>query len=245
MATFRARALACLAAWAWTGTVQADVIRLKNGNTLDGTVVQMNEHEVVIEVPGLGQMSVTRAEIAAIEQAPVDAPAEGDEVHAYVSWQDVSDQAVRFYQRRQFSEAEAAAQQALRMAEAFFGPTHSEVAKAAGLAGVIFKDQGKYAEAEPLYTLALRIWDGMEGSHPPTVVAALQDLAEVLTLQGKDAQAEPLLYRALGLRESLPQPPDAELASLLERYAAVLTKLGRTELARHMATRAHEIRSTP
>ncbi len=233
---------------AWCCVASADTIHLKNGNTLKGHIIRTNGQEVVIEVPELGTMTVRREEIASIEQAPAGpsttGTSESNEVQDYVSWQDASDQAVRLYQRRQFQAAEETAKRAMQMAETFFGPTHSEVAKSAGLVGAILKDQGKSTEAEPFFALALRIWEGMEGSHQPTVASALQELAAVDVLQEKYAQAEPLLYRAVAIRENLLNPHDPDLAVALEQYAEVLTKLGRTELARQMAEESHTIRST-
>ena len=235
--------------WTWAGLACADVIHLKNGDTLEGDIIRTDDREVVINVPQVGEMTLQREEIASIDHAPIpNTPpkpeASSGDVQAYVSWQDVSDQATRLYERRQFKVAEEKAKQAMQMAEAFFGPAHSEVARAAGLVGSTLREQGKYAEAEPFFSLALRIWDGMEGSHQPTVASALQDLADVYVLQGKYAQAEPLLYKAVTIRENLPHPEDADLARALDQYVEVLTRLGHEELARQMAARAHEIRST-
>ncbi len=53
----------------WPDLAGADVVRLKNGNALEGTISAADERQVTIELPDLGAMVVNRAEIAAIEQA--------------------------------------------------------------------------------------------------------------------------------------------------------------------------------
>lgn len=58
-------------ALAVAGNVFADTVRLKNGNTLEGRIESQNEREIVLGVPGLGNMTITRDEVAAIEDSPV------------------------------------------------------------------------------------------------------------------------------------------------------------------------------
>lgn len=47
--------------------VAADTIRLKNGNSIEGDVVQSNDQEITVEIPQLGKMTLQREEIASIE----------------------------------------------------------------------------------------------------------------------------------------------------------------------------------
>ena len=42
------------------------VVRLKNGNTLEGTIVSEDDREVMLDIPGAGKITFTRAEIASI-----------------------------------------------------------------------------------------------------------------------------------------------------------------------------------
>ena len=46
----------------------AKIIRLRNGNSVEGTIVDTNEREVLIKVPGLGTLTFSPAEIASIEE---------------------------------------------------------------------------------------------------------------------------------------------------------------------------------
>lgn len=49
-------------------TASAQTIRLKNGNTLHGEVKDIDEQQVVVEIPGVGKMTFDKSEIAAIEE---------------------------------------------------------------------------------------------------------------------------------------------------------------------------------
>ena len=55
----------------------AETIRLKNGNTVEGTVVREEGGRVTVDIPGLGQMEFTREEIASVAASPApSAPAQ-------------------------------------------------------------------------------------------------------------------------------------------------------------------------
>lgn len=63
-----AAALLLLLTAANPGPADADVVRLKNGNTLEGDITAADERQVTIEIPDVGKLVVDRAEIASIEQ---------------------------------------------------------------------------------------------------------------------------------------------------------------------------------
>ena len=51
-------------------TIEADTVRLKNGNTLSGTVVEeASDGQVTIDIPGIGKITGSKNEIASIERA--------------------------------------------------------------------------------------------------------------------------------------------------------------------------------
>ena len=67
-------------------SASADTLRLKNGNTLEGTITSRDDRHVTIELPDLGALVVDRAEIAAIEQPPpAEAPPQPGSAPAAVS----------------------------------------------------------------------------------------------------------------------------------------------------------------
>lgn len=55
----------------------ADVVRLKNGNVLEGEVTASDERQVTIQIPDVGALTVNRADIAAIEQTVPSGVGEG------------------------------------------------------------------------------------------------------------------------------------------------------------------------
>ena len=44
-----------------------NAVRLKNGNVIEGTVQSVNDQELVLEVEGIGHLTLSRAEIVAVE----------------------------------------------------------------------------------------------------------------------------------------------------------------------------------
>ena len=47
------------------------VIKLRNGNSLEGTIIHQDDHEVIIDVPQAGQVTFARSEIATIETSHI------------------------------------------------------------------------------------------------------------------------------------------------------------------------------
>ena len=50
-------------------SAHAKTVRLKNGNSLHGEVEYPNEHQVVVDIPGVGKLTFHKDEIAAIEES--------------------------------------------------------------------------------------------------------------------------------------------------------------------------------
>lgn len=58
---------ACVAAcWLVAGVAAADSVRLTNGDTIVGTVVSLNEQQLVVESENFGQMKIPREKVAII-----------------------------------------------------------------------------------------------------------------------------------------------------------------------------------
>lgn len=82
MRWIRLAQLARLMPSVWLGVLlaapaaSAELIRLKNGNTMDATVTGQNEREITVDVPGAGAMTLSRGEIASIEASPKGPPGE-------------------------------------------------------------------------------------------------------------------------------------------------------------------------
>jgi tetratricopeptide (TPR) repeat protein len=74
-------------------------------------------------------------------------------------WEELNARVQDLYALGKYAEATSVAQEALRVAEATFGPEHPDVATSLNNLAMLYQDQGKYAEAESLYQRALRIWE--------------------------------------------------------------------------------------
>lgn len=61
--------LVLIVACAAASHAEAATIRLKNGNTLYGTITSMDDEQIEIDIPGLGKLTFARAEVAAIEES--------------------------------------------------------------------------------------------------------------------------------------------------------------------------------
>ncbi len=96
------------------------------------------------------------------------------------------------YQQGRYSEAEAYAKEALRLATEEFGPNDPSTAVDLNNLAELYRAQGKYAEAEPLYQRALRIDEKALGPDHPDLATSLNNLALLYDAQGKYAEAEPL-----------------------------------------------------
>src|SRR5712692_7684498 len=66
-------------------------------------------------------------------------------------WNDLNAQVVALYQQGKYAEAAATAVEALRVAEATFGPEDARTATSLNNLAFLYEKQGKYAEAEPLF----------------------------------------------------------------------------------------------
>jgi hypothetical protein len=64
-----------LAALLGAGTpAAADLIRLRNGNELEGAVVEQTAQIVVVDVPGVGQVTLQAQEVLSVESRPLPPP---------------------------------------------------------------------------------------------------------------------------------------------------------------------------
>jgi tetratricopeptide (TPR) repeat protein len=156
-------------------------------------------------------------------------------------WKDLNDQVVVLYQQGKYAEAIPVAEEAVRAAEAAFGPDNARVATALNNLASLYEKQGRYAEAEPLYQRALRIDEKVLGPDHPGVATDLSNLATLYMEQGKFTEAEPIYQRALRIREKAFGPDHPGVASLLSNLASLYEKQGRYAEAEPLLQRALRI----
>ena len=111
-------------------------------------------------------------------------------------WYELNAQIRQLYQQGKYVEAIPPAQEALRVAEATFGPEHRNLATSLGYLALLYGHQGRYADAEPLFKRSLAITEKALGPDHPDVAMSLNNLATLYYDQGRYADAEPQIGRA-------------------------------------------------
>ncbi len=142
-------------------------------------------------------------------------------------WEELNVRVRSLYQQGKYSEGIPAAQEALRVAEATFGPEQVNVATSLNNLAELYNAQGKYAQAEPLYKRSLAIVEKALGQDHPVVATSLNSLAELYRAQGKYAEAEPLYKRSLAIREQALGPDHPNVAQSLNNLASLYHAQGR------------------
>jgi len=153
-------------------------------------------------------------------------------------WKQLNDQVKQLYAQGHYAEAIPIAEEAVRAAEAAFGPEHPHLATVLNNLAELYRAQGKYAEAEPLYQRALRIYEKALGPEHADVAAPLNNLALLYGTQGRYAEAEPLHQRALRIREKAFGPEDPDVAQSLYNLATLYGDQGRYAEAEPLLQRA-------
>ena len=136
-------------------------------------------------------------------------------------WKELNTKLRTLYQQGRYAEAAKVAKEALKVAEATFGPDHPDVGVSLNNLALMYKAQGKYAEAEPLYKRALVIKEKALGPTHPQVATSLNNLAVLYEAQGKYAEAEPLYRRALSIAEKELGPTHPQVAASLNNLAVL------------------------
>lgn len=123
------------------------------------------------------------------------------------SWEELHAKSLGLEQQGRYGEAERVGQEALRVAEARFGPDHPNVARSLiDLADLYRIHQGKYFEAEPLYKRALSIWERVYGSNHSEVATVLEKMRDLYRRTGRKDEAERAEARAREIDRLLRAP---------------------------------------
>jgi len=142
-------------------------------------------------------------------------------------WKELNAQVLGYLRQGKYAEGTPVAQEAVRVAEATFGPAHDNVAISLNNLAALYKAQGKYAEAEPLYRRSLAILEKARGPEHPYLAQPLNNLGLLYQAQGKYAEAEPLYKRALAIEEKTLGPEHPLVATALNSLAELYREQGR------------------
>ena len=153
-------------------------------------------------------------------------------------WKALNAQAAQLEKQGKYAEAATAAQEAVRVAEATFGPEHPITSAALNRLGTIYSEMGKFAKAEELLKRALAIGLKALGPDHPGVAAMQNNLAAIYDGQGRYAEAETYYKQALAGNEKALGPNHPDVAGDLNNLALLYTKQGRYGEAEPLYKRA-------
>ena len=166
---------------------------------------------------------------------------------ADASWEELKQRVESLYQHQRYSEAAAAAELALEVAESTFGPNDSRVAEALNNLANLYRAsaeeaKAKYAQKAPLlYQRALAVTEASLGPNHPSVATIGNNLAKLYQTMGRNPEAERLYQRALRIREAEYGRRHPRVAEILTNLAELYAAQGRAEEARPLYVRAAEI----
>jgi serine/threonine-protein kinase len=141
----------------------------------------------------------------------------------------------------QLTQAVETDREALRTAEAAFGPEHHATAYAMIHLGDHVRDiEQDVAGAERLYRRGLELTTRQFGGNSVRLIHGLNSLASLLSGRG-DAQAEGLYRRALAIRQSATSAENPQVADQKHRLARELARQGRLSEAESLVRQALDL----
>ena len=156
-------------------------------------------------------------------------------------WQELNVQSTQLYQQGRYAEALPIAIEALKVAEAAFGPDSAWVAADLHTIALIYSGQGRYSEAEPLFRRALQAQEKVAGPDDRMVATFLSNIALLYDSEGRYAEAEPLYLRAVRIHEKTAGTDHPDLATDLNNLSTLYHHQGRYADAETLSQRALRI----
>ena len=147
-------------------------------------------------------------------------------------WEELLLQVRTLGDQERYTEAENVAEEAVRMAESIFGPTHLDTAYSLNMLASLSAAQGKFSETESLCRRALAIQEQGLKPNDPAIAYSQHLLAVAYHEQGKYAEAERFYKRALAAREKTLGPEAPETVSSLERLVLLYLDRGENSKAK-------------
>ena len=226
-------------------TATAEVIRLKNGNTLNGDVEATSEEEVIVSIPGVGRMTLKKDEIISIEKSsgvetgeePSTTPlAQKQPADQELRWQKLAVQVLPLVKKEQYVEAASVAQEAFQIAEVLFHPSDYRFFISLDALATVYRLQGRASDAESLYQRALAIAEKSEWHYE--VASTLHSLGELYSANGQHTEAEKAYQRALTVFEGAFGADHSMLAAHLHSLGKLYLAQGRYAEAKSLYERS-------
>ncbi len=143
-----------------------------------------------------------------------------------------------YYERNDYTAAEAAYQRALVISAPALGPEHPDNALTLSNLGAAQKDLGEFAAAEASFLRAIAVLAATLGHEHPDLMPPLVNLGRLYALQKNDAAALRYYQKALELGERALGPEHSELPPVLIGLAYLHYRRGALAEARRELTRA-------
>jgi tetratricopeptide (TPR) repeat protein len=132
-------------------------------------------------------------------------------------------------------------EQALRLAETEFGPSHEEVATTISNLALTYQYQGELDEAKRLYERSLAISEKFRGRDHPSLLVTLNNLASSERFLGQLESARVYLERAIRIAEDNFEPNHPAIALTANQLGILSFKLGDYDIALEQLERAGAI----
>ena len=116
-------------------------------------------------------------------------------------WNDLNTQVIVLVKEGKYAEAIPVAFEAVKVAEATFGPEDSKVVISLNILSLLYGHEGRLSDVEPLYQRILSIHEKALGPENPMVAKDLNNLAILYFQQKRYADAQPLMERVLHIDE--------------------------------------------
>jgi CHAT domain-containing protein/Tfp pilus assembly protein PilF len=142
-------------------------------------------------------------------------------------WKELDAQVEQLQKQGKIEESVPLAKDALRIAEATFGPEHINTAMALQKLGMAELGLGQYPEAEGFLKRAVTIRGKASGPEAASMPGLLNDLGQVYFYEGKTAEAEAAFKRALAIGEKVLGPEHPDVAESLNDIALIYDGQGR------------------
>ena len=158
------------------------------------------------------------------------------------SWHDLTQLAVEYYHKGDYSKAIEFTEKAVTQAENEYGVTSKEYATSLNNLGVINNELGNHSKAEPLLVEAMNIRKKVLGPEHIDYAGSLNNLALLYADMGSYSKAEPLYLEALNIQKKVLGSENPDYLNFLNNLAALYKKLGNYSKAEPLYLEALNIR---
>jgi CHAT domain-containing protein/Tfp pilus assembly protein PilF len=153
-------------------------------------------------------------------------------------WLQLSQQVVQLNDQGKIVEAIPMAQEAVRVAEATYGPADRHLGLSLNVLGVLLKEREQLADADACFRRALTIMAKASGAESRDVATVLDNLGDLYRTKGQYPDAEKFIQQALSIHEKVLGLNDHNVATDASNLALVYVEEGKYADAERLYHRA-------